>query len=156
MRSGQWVLLYRYWLLPLPVSFLVKSLLSSVTYVSPVSPPPEGYSASPPPLLFHPQPECCHLLCHSLRWANNGGRKWKGGRIPTASINFITAHDGFTLADLVSYNEKHNDANGEGNRDGESHNGSWNCGEEGETHKWDVKVGSISPFWPLDSPRLLF
>ncbi|GAA0544175.1 glycogen debranching protein GlgX [Chitinophaga japonensis] len=52
-------------------------------------------------------------------------------RRPTASINFITAHDGFTLADLVSYNEKHNDANGEDNRDGESHNRSWNCGEEG-------------------------
>jgi len=52
-------------------------------------------------------------------------------RRPTASINFITAHDGFTLADLVSYNEKHNDANGEDNQDGESHNRSWNCGEEG-------------------------
>jgi len=55
------------------------------------------------------------------------------GRRPHASINFVTAHDGFTLADLVSYNEKHNDANGEGNRDGESHNRSWNCGVEGPT-----------------------
>jgi glycogen operon protein len=55
------------------------------------------------------------------------------GRRPIASVNFITAHDGFTLADLVSYNEKHNDANGEGNRDGESHNRSWNCGVEGPT-----------------------
>lgn len=55
------------------------------------------------------------------------------GRRPSASINFITAHDGFTLNDLVSYNEKHNDANGEENRDGESHNRSWNCGAEGET-----------------------
>jgi isoamylase len=55
------------------------------------------------------------------------------GRKPTASINFITAHDGFTLADLVSYNEKHNEANGEENRDGESHNRSWNCGAEGPT-----------------------
>lgn len=55
------------------------------------------------------------------------------GRRPSASINFITAHDGFTLADLVSYNEKHNEANGEGNRDGESHNRSWNCGVEGPT-----------------------
>ncbi len=59
-------------------------------------------------------------------------------RSPTASINFITAHDGFTLNDLVSYNEKHNDANGENNNDGESHNRSWNCGEEGETDKQDV------------------
>ena len=50
------------------------------------------------------------------------------GRRPSASINFVTAHDGFTLRDLVSYNEKHNDANGEDNRDGESHNRSWNCG----------------------------
>lgn len=64
-------------------------------------------------------------------WGNNGGRKWKGGRGPTASINFVTAHDGFTLRDLISYNEKKNFANGEDNRDGESHNLSWNCGEEG-------------------------
>jgi glycogen operon protein len=55
------------------------------------------------------------------------------GRRPYASVNFVTAHDGFTLADLVSYNEKHNEANGEGNRDGESHNRSWNCGAEGPT-----------------------
>ncbi|WDF54030.1 glycogen debranching protein GlgX [Mucilaginibacter sp. KACC 22063] len=54
-------------------------------------------------------------------------------RRPTASVNFITAHDGFTLNDLVSYNEKHNDANGEDNNDGESHNRSWNCGAEGPT-----------------------
>ena len=52
---------------------------------------------------------------------------------PTASINFITAHDGFTLRDLVSYNQKHNEANGENNADGESHNNSWNSGIEGET-----------------------
>jgi isoamylase len=55
------------------------------------------------------------------------------GRQPFASINFVTAHDGFTLHDLVSYNEKHNDANGEGNRDGTDDNRSWNCGVEGET-----------------------
>ncbi|MDT5306889.1 MAG: isoamylase [Mycobacterium sp.] len=55
------------------------------------------------------------------------------GRRPSASINFVTAHDGFTLNDLVSYNEKHNEANGEHNRDGESHNRSWNCGVEGPT-----------------------
>jgi glycogen operon protein len=55
------------------------------------------------------------------------------GRRPYASINFVTAHDGFTLADLVSYNDKHNDANGEGGNDGESHNRSWNCGVEGPT-----------------------
>lgn len=54
-------------------------------------------------------------------------------RRPTASVNFITAHDGFTLNDLVSYNEKHNEANGENNNDGESHNRSWNCGVEGAT-----------------------
>jgi isoamylase len=55
------------------------------------------------------------------------------GRRPVASINFVTAHDGFTMRDLVSYNEKHNEANGEGGNDGESHNRSWNCGAEGET-----------------------
>jgi glycogen operon protein len=55
------------------------------------------------------------------------------GRTPAASVNFITAHDGFTLRDLVSYNEKHNEANGEGNNDGDSHNNSWNMGVEGPT-----------------------
>ncbi|MEW1549747.1 glycogen debranching protein GlgX [Streptomyces tsukubensis] len=55
------------------------------------------------------------------------------GRRPLASINFVTCHDGFTLHDLVAYDTKHNEANGEGNRDGESHNRSWNCGVEGET-----------------------
>ncbi|MBI1378386.1 MAG: glycogen debranching protein GlgX [Frankiales bacterium] len=60
------------------------------------------------------------------------------GRRPIASINFVTAHDGFTLRDLVSYNEKHNDANGEGNADGESNNRSWNCGVEGPTRKTGV------------------
>ncbi|MBW2463309.1 MAG: glycogen debranching protein GlgX [Deltaproteobacteria bacterium] len=60
------------------------------------------------------------------------------GRRPHASVNFVTAHDGFTLRDLVSYNHKHNDDNGENNRDGEDHNRSWNCGEEGETDDPDV------------------
>jgi isoamylase len=60
------------------------------------------------------------------------------GRKPTASINFITAHDGFTLNDLVSYNDKHNEANGEDNNDGESHNRSWNCGAEGPTDDEEI------------------
>jgi len=60
------------------------------------------------------------------------------GRRPYASINFVTAHDGFTLEDLVSYNEKHNEANGEDNRDGDSNNRSWNCGVEGPTDDPDV------------------
>ena len=55
------------------------------------------------------------------------------GRRPLASVNFVTAHDGFTLRDLVSYNDKHNEANGEGNRDGDNHNRSWNHGAEGPT-----------------------
>jgi len=59
-------------------------------------------------------------------------------RLPFASINFVTAHDGFTLRDLVSYNEKHNEANGEENRDGEDHNRSWNCGAEGPTEDPEV------------------
>jgi isoamylase len=61
-------------------------------------------------------------------------------RRPVASINFVTAHDGFTLLDLVSYNEKHNEANGEGNRDGESHNRSWNCGVEGPTRSPAIRA----------------
>ncbi|SMC87974.1 glycogen debranching protein GlgX [Lentzea albidocapillata] len=60
------------------------------------------------------------------------------GRRPYASINFVTAHDGFTLNDLVSYNEKHNEANGEDNKDGESHNRSWNCGVEGPTDDEEI------------------
>src|ERR1043165_7101952 len=62
----------------------------------------------------------------------------RSGRSPWASINFITAHDGFTLHDLVSYNDKHNEANGEDNRDGHNHNLSWNHGVEGPTD--DVKI----------------
>ncbi len=62
------------------------------------------------------------------------------GRRPVASINFVIAHDGFTLRDLVSYNEKHNEANGEDNNDGESHNRSWNCGAEGPTDDKEVNA----------------
>src|SRR6476469_8982639 len=60
------------------------------------------------------------------------------GRKPYASVNFITAHDGFTLQDLVSYNEKHNQANGEDGLDGESYNRSWNCGVEGPTSEPEI------------------
>jgi glycogen operon protein len=62
------------------------------------------------------------------------------GKRPYASINFITAHDGFTLNDLVSYNDKHNDANQEGNQDGDNNNASWNCGAEGPTEDQEVKT----------------
>jgi isoamylase len=62
------------------------------------------------------------------------------GRRPYASVNFVTAHDGFTLQDLVSYNEKHNEANGEGNRDGNNDNRSWNCGVEGATDNPDIQA----------------
>ncbi|XP_038696318.1 isoamylase 1, chloroplastic isoform X2 [Tripterygium wilfordii] len=63
----------------------------------------------------------------------------EGGRKPWNSINFVCAHDGFSLGDLVTYNNKHNLANGEDNNDGESHNNSWNCGEEGEFASISVK-----------------
>ncbi|AZI58212.1 glycogen debranching enzyme GlgX [Nakamurella antarctica] len=62
------------------------------------------------------------------------------GRRPHASINFVTAHDGFTMHDLVSYNEKRNDANGEDGNDGESNNSSWNCGVEGDTDDPEIKA----------------
>jgi glycogen operon protein len=62
------------------------------------------------------------------------------GRRPYASVNFLTAHDGFTLQDLVSYNEKHNEANGEGNRDGNNDNRSWNCGVEGPTDDPNIQA----------------
>ena len=64
-------------------------------------------------------------LCASGSIFNHQGRR------PWASINFVTAHDGFTLNDVFSYNEKHNEANGEDNKDGSSNNNSWNCGVEG-------------------------
>jgi len=67
------------------------------------------------------------------RLLGSAGDFEKRGRRPWASVNFVTAHDGFTLMDLVSYNDKHNEANGEENRDGHSHNLSWNCGAEGPT-----------------------
>ena len=66
------------------------------------------------------------------------------GRRPVASINFVTAHDGFTMRDLVSYNEKHNEANGEDNNDGESHNRSWNHGVEGPTDDPEIR-GAAGP-----------
>jgi len=62
------------------------------------------------------------------------------GRRPVASINFVTCHDGFTLADLVSYERKHNEANGEGNRDGDDHNRSWNHGVEGPTDDPEIRA----------------
>ncbi|HZE65091.1 MAG TPA: glycogen debranching protein GlgX [Sporichthyaceae bacterium] len=68
-----------------------------------------------------------------LRLTGSGDIYSSDRRTPTASVNFITAHDGFTLADLTAYDGKHNDANGEGNKDGESDNRSWNCGAEGPT-----------------------
>jgi glycogen operon protein len=69
----------------------------------------------------------------ATRLAGSSDLYEQSGRRPYASVNFITAHDGFTLADLVSYSEKHNEANGERNADGENHNLSWNCGVEGPT-----------------------
>jgi isoamylase len=74
----------------------------------------------------------------SSRFTGSSDLYQETARRPHASVNFITAHDGFTLRDLVSYNEKHNEANGEENRDGESHNRSWNCGAEGDTDNPDV------------------
>ena len=68
------------------------------------------------------------------RFAASSTQFHHDGRTPTASVNFITAHDGFTLRDLVSYDHKHNHANGEHNRDGHHHNSSWNCGVEGTSH----------------------
>src|SRR4029079_15525152 len=62
------------------------------------------------------------------------------GRQPHASINFITAHDGYTLAELVAYEQKHNDANGEDNRDGDNNNLSWHCGVEGPTDDQGIQA----------------
>src|SRR5207302_3018684 len=77
----------------------------------------------------------------ALRFTGSPDLYESSGRRPSASIDFVTAHDGFTLRDLVSYNQKHNEANGEGNRDGENHNRSWNCGVEGATE--DVAIRAL-------------
>ena len=74
----------------------------------------------------------------ALRFTGSSDLYEADNRRPIASINFVTAHDGFTLNDLVSYNDKHNDANGEDNRDGESHNRSWNHGVEGPTEDGEI------------------
>jgi isoamylase len=78
------------------------------------------------------------LAAFAHRFTGSSDLYASDGRRPYASINFVTAHDGFTLRDLVSYNEKHNEANGEQNHDGESHNRSWNCGVEGPTDDPEV------------------
>jgi isoamylase len=82
----------------------------------------------------HKLPEVAYRLTGSSDFYQDTGRK------PYASINFVTAHDGFTLADLVSYNEKHNEANQEDNRDGSDNNLSWNCGAEGPTEDPEIKA----------------
>ena len=74
----------------------------------------------------------------ALRLTGSGDIYASRRRSPTASVNFVTAHDGFTLADLTAYNEKHNESNGDENRDGEQYNRSWNCGEEGATDSQEV------------------
>ena len=74
----------------------------------------------------------------ATRLAGSSDLYERSGRRPYASVNFVTAHDGFTLRDLVSYNHKHNEANGEGNRDGTDDNNSWNCGVEGPTDDPEV------------------
>jgi isoamylase len=82
------------------------------------------------------------LLCDfATRLSGSSDLYETGGRRPSASINFITCHDGFTLQDIVSYNDKHNEANGEDNRDGSSNNMSWNCGAEGPTN--DPKINAL-------------
>jgi isoamylase len=84
--------------------------------------------------------EDCTLAEFASRFTGSSDLYQSSGRRPVASINFVTAHDGFTLRDLVSYNDKHNEANGEENTDGESHNRSWNCGVEGPSDDPGVKV----------------
>jgi glycogen operon protein len=73
-----------------------------------------------------------------MLWRIQGSPDLYSNRSTEASINFITCHDGFTLNDMVSYNEKHNEANGEGNRDGANDNNSWNCGVEGNTDNEEI------------------
>ncbi|HTA47612.1 MAG TPA: glycogen debranching protein GlgX [Bryobacteraceae bacterium] len=88
-------------------------------------------------------------LCASEDFFNHSGRK------PWSCINFVTAHDGFTLNDVVSYNEKHNEANGEDNRDGSSNNRSWNCGVEGPTDDPEIIAFRKRQMWNMLATLLL-
>lgn len=74
----------------------------------------------------------------ATRFCGSSDLYGSNGRLPVASINFVTCHDGFTMNDLVSYNQKHNEANAEGDADGANDNNSWNCGAEGETEEKDI------------------
>jgi isoamylase len=76
----------------------------------------------------------------AYRFSGSSDLYQTSGKTPTASINFITSHDGFTLHDLVSYNDKHNEANGEGGNDGDNNNNSWNCGAEGATDNEEINA----------------
>ena len=107
---------------------------------------PQGYQVGNFPVLWG-EWNGKYRDCVRRFWKGNGGTVGElatrlagssdlfadDGRHPSASVNFITAHDGFTLRDLVTYNQKHNEANGEENRDGTNNNESWNCGFEGQT-----------------------
>jgi glycogen operon protein len=79
-----------------------------------------------------------HVSEFAYRLTGSSDLYQRDGKRPYASINFVVAHDGFTLSDLVSYNEKHNEANGEENRDGDNHSRSWNCGVEGQTDDEEI------------------
>jgi glycogen operon protein len=81
---------------------------------------------------------CAPVATFAERFTGSAGLYQGDGRTPVASINFVTAHDGFTLADLVAYNDKHNEANLEDNRDGADDNRSWNCGAEGPTDDEEI------------------
>ena len=98
---------------------------------------PAGWTRVERSLSRHGPPLLARRRGHAARARDAARRQQRSLRPrrpqPHASINFVTSHDGFTLADLVAYNEKHNEANGEENRDGEPHNFSWNCGVEGPT-----------------------
>ena len=89
---------------------------------------------SPPDLAIADDPSQAIPCPHDVADSQGAPRR------PTASVNLITVHDGFTLRDLVSYDRKHNKANGEGNRDGSDDNRSWNCGAEGPTADSDVNA----------------
>ena len=92
------------------------------------------------------QPETGGIGEFATRFAGSSDLYGAGRRSPAASVNLITVHDGFTLRDLVSYDAKHNEANGEANRDGTSDNRSWNCGAEGPTP--DPEVLACGPGSP--------
>ena len=134
----------------LPLSAAELSALASQLYAASFRPGPDSPPQSAPVAPRGSVPDTTAATSAGQTAAGSADLYETTRRPPSASVNFVTAHDGFTLQDLVSYEQKHNEANGEENRDGADDNQSWNCGAEGPT---DDKATMIAHLWSLYARR---